>query len=389
MLDAFQKLTKKGYQKFFSKTVTKPGEVAELKITSGTTGLPKLTEQYQPGDNDSTGFNRATNELGTRFRIQHSDIFAALAPLTGGASGGAICKGVALRHGCKVVMLERFDAVEALKLIEREKVTFGTGVPTMMAKMIRHDDFFKYDLTSMKTFHTSGAYLSPALAKEFEEKANCIVVNHYGASDIGFATSISVDDPLEVRLSSVGKPVHGVTLRLIDDDGNDVPQGEVGEIIWANERKGISYYRDLKATLERESKGLTRTGDLGKLDEEGNLYIVGRKKDMIIRGGQNIFPAEIENILITHPKIMNVAVIPMPDPIMGEKACAFVIPRSGKILTFNEMVSYMLEKKCAKYKLPERLEIVDQFPMSGDDQKVMKRELTERLEIQIKKEAEK
>ncbi|MFC1951297.1 AMP-binding protein [Chloroflexota bacterium] len=377
----------KRYGELFPKTMIKPGEVLELKMTSGTTGLPKLTEQYQHGTRLEIGSNSTSDDLESKYGVVHEDIFAALAPLTGGASGGAICKGVALRQGCKVVMLERFDTEEALKLIEREKITFGTGVPTMMAKMIRHPDFDKYDLSSMRVFHTAGAYLPPALAKEFEEKVGCRVVNHYGASDIGFATSNRVDDPLEVRLSSVGKPSQGVTLRLIDDDGNDVPQGQVGEILWSTQRKGISYYRDLEATLSRESQGLTRTGDLGKLDENGNLYIVGRKKDMIIRGGQNIFPAEIESILITHPKILNVAVVSMPDPVMGEKACAFVVPRSGKTLTFDEMVSFMLEKKCAKYKLPERLEIVDSFPMSGDDQKIMKRELTEMVKAKLAEES--
>jgi non-ribosomal peptide synthetase component E (peptide arylation enzyme) len=365
---------------YFTKTELKAGEISELKMTSGTTGMPKLTESFQ------TGSAEMVEELVARFGIVHDDIFAALAPLTGGASGGAICKGIAQRQGCKVVMIERFDTEEALKLLQDEKVTFATGVPTMMAKMMAHPDFDKYDLSSVRAWHSSGAYLPPALAKEAEEKMNLKILNHYGAIDIGFATSTYLDASLEARLSSVGRPMPDVTLKLIDDNDNDVPQGEVGEIIWASQKGGTMYYRDLEATLARESTGLTKTGDLGKLDEDGNLYIVGRKKDVIIRGGQNIFPAEIESILITHPSIMNVAVVPMPDDVMGEKACAYVVCKPGKDICFDDVTSFMLDKKCAKYKLPERLEVVDNFPMSGDGQKVMKRQLTEEVTVKLKDE---
>jgi len=363
---------------YFQKTMLKPGEISELKMTSGTTGMPKLTESYQISSVELVG------ELESRFGVVHDDIFAALAPLTGGASGGAICKGIAQRQGCKVVMIERFDSEAALKLLQSEKVTFATGVPTMMAKMMAHHDFDKYDLSSVRAFHSSGAYLPPALAKETEEKMNLKILNHYGAIDIGFATSTYLDASLEARLSSVGRPMPDVMLKLIDDDGNDVPQGEVGEIIWSSAKGGTMYYRDLEATMAREASGLTKTGDLGKLDEDDNLYIVGRKKDVIIRGGQNIFPAEVESILIAHPKIMNVAVVPMSDPIMGEKSCAYVVCKRGQDISFEDITSYMLDKKCAKYKLPERLEVVDSFPMSGDGQKIMKRQLTEEVTKKLK-----
>jgi len=355
---------------YFEKTMIKLGEVSELKMTSGTTGLPKLIEST------FTSFP-TMNQLKDKFKVTHDDIFAALGPLTGGASGGAICKGIALSEACKIVMLERFDAEAALKLIEREKVTFATGVPTMMIKMVRHPNFKKYNLSSLRAWHTAGTYLPPAVAKETEEKMGCRVVNHYGSMDIGMASATSVDDPPEARLSSVGKPMPGVTLKLIGEQGQEMPQGEVGEIIWSSHQGGISYYRDLKATLDREAGGLSHTGDLGKLDVHGNLFIVGRKKDVIIRGGQNIYPAEIESMLIAHPKVFNVAIVAMPDSVMGEKACAYVIPKPDQNLVLDELVSFLMEKKIAKYKMPERLELVDTFPMSGDGQKVIKRELTE------------
>ncbi|MFC1950827.1 AMP-binding protein [Chloroflexota bacterium] len=364
---------------YFKQRMISPGEISELKMTSGTTGMPKLTEST------FTSFP-TMNQLKEKFKVTHDDIFAALAPLTGGASGSAICKGIALKEGCKIVMLERFDAEAALELIEQEKVTFATGVPTMMIKMIRYHNFAKYDLSSLRAWHTAGAYLPPAVAKETEEKMGCRVMNHYGSMDIGMASATSVDDPLEARLSSVGKPMAGVALKLINEQGQEVPQGEIGEIIWSSQGNGISYYRDLEATLARETGGLSRTGDLGKLDKHGNLFIVGRKADTIIRGGQNIYPAEIESMLIAHPKVLNVAIVSMPDPVMGEKACAYVIPKPGQMLTFDEMVSFLMDKRIAKYKLPERLELVDSFPMSGDGQKVMKRELTKRVTKKLRVE---
>jgi non-ribosomal peptide synthetase component E (peptide arylation enzyme) len=373
-------LEKKYPADHFLRSALKPGEISELKMTSGTTGMPKLTESYQIASVD------LVEELEYRFGVGHDDIFAALAPLTGGASGGAICKGIAQRQGCKVVMIERFDTDAALQLLQDEKVTFATGVPTMMAKMMAHPDFDKYDLSSLRAFHSSGAYLPPALAKEAEEKMNLTILNHYGAIDIGFATSTYLDASLEARLSSVGRPMPDVTLKLVDDGGNERPQGEVGEIAWSSSKGGIMYYRDLESTLAREASGLTKTGDLGKLDDDGNLYIIGRKKDVIIRGGQNIFPAEVESILITHPKIMNVAVVPMPDPIMGEKSCAYVVSKPGQDISLDDIIAFMLDKKCAKYKLPERLETLDSFPMSGDGQKIMKRRLTEEVTKKLKGE---
>ncbi|MFC1998629.1 AMP-binding protein [Chloroflexota bacterium] len=366
---------------YFEKSKIKPGEINELKMTSGTTGFPKLTENSYgaPGDREV---------LLEKYKITHDDIFAALAPLTGGASGSGICKGICQQAGCKLIMLERFDAEEALKLIDREMVSFATGVPTMMSMMITHPDFKKYDLKSLRIWHTASAYLPPGLAKEVEEKMDCRIVNHFGGIDVGFATTTSVDDPLKVRLSSVGNPMPNITLKLIDEHDKEVPQGEIGEIIFGSTtgRARNGYYKDPEATLARETQGLSRTGDLGKLDEQGNLYIVGRKKDVIIRGGQNIFPAEIESILITHPKVAYNAIVGMPDPVMGEKVCAYIIPRRGQILTFDEMIFFLLEKKMAKYKLPERLELVDSFPMSGEGQKILKRELTERVTKKLKAE---
>ena len=146
------------------------------------------------------------------------------------------------------------------------------------------------------------------------------------------------------------------------------------------------YYRDPEKTRELWGDGgWYHSGDLGKFDENGNLYVVGRSKDMIIRGGQNIYPLEVENILIAHPKVLQVAVVSMPDPVMGEKGCAYVIPKEGQSLSMDEMVNFLLEKKIAKFKIPERLEIVEKFPMT-ESGKVIKKDLAAEVSRKLKEE---
>jgi non-ribosomal peptide synthetase component E (peptide arylation enzyme) len=287
-----------------------------------------------------------------------------------------------------VVLLEKWDPEEALKLIERERVTIASGVPAQMAMIVKHPNLSQYDLSSLRMFFYAGAVCPYNVAEEVEEKMGCQVVSQLGAIDAGMPTGASTDDPVEVRLTSVGKPFPGNQVKLVDEEGKEVPPGEIGEIIFTGACTTGGYYKDPERTREvwGELPGWYPMGDLGKFDEQGYLYVVGRRKDVIIRGGQNIYPAEVENILVTHPKVMDVSVVAMPDPVMGEKACAYVIPKPGQSLTFDEMVSFLLEKKIAKYKLPERLELIDKFPMSGDGQKIQKGELSKMIAEKLKAE---
>ena len=163
----------------------------------------------------------------------------------------------------------------------------------------------------------------------------------------------------------------------MDETSNEVPKGETGELACKTPNNG-GFHNDAEATHRAwggEPDGWYMTGDLAQEDEEGNFYIVGRIKDIIKRGGHPIAPAEIEDLLISHPKVQGVAVVPMPDPVYGEKVCAYVIPAPGQDFAFEEMVSFLKERKIASYKLPERLEIVERFPLSSSA-KILKRELT-------------
>jgi non-ribosomal peptide synthetase component E (peptide arylation enzyme) len=170
-----------------------------------------------------------------------------------------------------------------------------------------------------------------------------------------------------------------MVIKLIDEGGQEAPEGE---IVYSGPTTSGGYHRDLDSTLKAWGslglEGSFRSGDLGKFDESGNLILVGRKKDVIIRGGQNIFPAEIEGLLLTHPKIKSVALVSMPDPVMGERACAYVALNPGEELTFQEMTSFLKRKKIAPYKLPERLEVLEELPLRGY-QKVAKIELQKDL----------
>ena len=173
---------------------------------------------------------------------------------------------------------------------------------------------------------------------------------------------------------------------IVNEAGEEVARGEIGELWMRGPSSSAGYYEDPESTWQVWTKeGWFKTGDLARLDQYGNFQVVGRKKDMIRRGAQNIYPIEVEKILLTHPKVAAVSIVGMPDTVMGEKACAYVVPKPGKEFTFDEMISFIQEKRIAKFKLPERLEIVDELPMARGE-KVNKSLLREDIEQKLKKE---
>jgi len=367
---------------YLEKTKQGPFDLYSLGMTSGTTGFPKFVEHpniFWLAGHVNTG----------RWKLTKDDVCAALAPVIGGP-GGVVNRYTAPHAAARVVLLERFEAEEALKLIEREKVTIASGVPAQMAMMVRHPNFDKYDYSSLRAFFYAGSICPYQVAEEVEEKMGCHIIVDLGAIDCGKISSTSIDDPPEVRRTSVGKPYPGNVIKLVDEEDKEVPTREIGQIVVKGAIFSSGYYQDPETTKQvwgQEGwEGWYHIGDLGRLDEDGNLHIVGRAKDMIIRGGQNIYPIEVENMLVTHPKVLNVAIVAMPDPVMVEKACAYVIPKPGQTLTFEEMSNFLMEKKMAKFKIPERLEIVESFPMSGDGQKIIKGELTRMATEKLKAE---
>ena len=194
-------------------------------------------------------------------------------------------------------------------------------------------------------------------------------------------------EPRDQRLLTVGRPSIANEVKIVDESGLEVRQGQVGEIMARGPMCGFGYYKDPEASMKVWTQdGWYHMGDLGKFDEKGNLILIGRAKDMIIRGGQNIYPLEIENLLLTHPKVLDVAIVGMPDPVMGEKACAYVVPKAGQEFKFDEMVSFLKEKKIANYKLPERLEIIGKLPAVAG-QKIDKKALQQAIAQKLKSES--
>ncbi len=353
---------------FLRKSACPPDEYSLVLTTSGTTGFPKFVE-HPVCSRIYIGRVYARG-----WKMDGNDVIGVLGPAATGPNHAAYWSAPLI--AARQVILEHFEAEAALQLIEKEKITFTGFVPAQMAMVIRHPNFGKYDISSLRVVVCTGAPLNYQLGVEAEAKLGCPIVQSYGAVDSGGSMMHSPDDSQEVRFLTAGHPMAGTEMKLVDDNGKEVPLGAVGEV-WVRGPTFVSgYYKDPEGTAHGwTSDGWFQMGDLGKWDGRGNIAIVGRKKDMIIRGGQNIYPVEIENLMLLHPKVGSIAVVAMPDPIMGERACAFVVPKGGQRLAFEEMVAFLKEKNIAMFKIPERLEILDRFPMVAADQKVDKKVL--------------
>jgi non-ribosomal peptide synthetase component E (peptide arylation enzyme) len=373
-------LEKKYPPEFLEKRKCAATEFSMVVHTTGTTGFPKFVEHGIAGRLCTARGHIA----GTR--LNFSDVVAALGPAAAGPN--AIVYLSAPYVGAKIVMLEHFEAEVALALIEKEKVTAACLVPAMLAMMIKSPNFHEYDLSSLRAIISTGAVLSYELALEAEEKVHRPVVQFYGSMDGGGLSITPIDAPREQRLLTVGKPYTGNEVKFIDDNGEEVQRGEIGEIVARGPTMDCAFFKDPKATMEAWSPdGWFHMGDLGKWDEHGNIMIVGRKKDIIIRGGQNIYPAEVESLILQHPKVLSVAIVPMPDTVMGERACAFVVPKPGQSVTLEELSAFLKSKSIAPFKIPERLEIAEKMPMAGDikiDRKVLTQEILAKLQSEGK-----
>lgn len=351
-------------------------DIGLLTSTTGTTGLPKLVE-WPIAPRVCTSKGRVAI-----WKLTKDDITMAIAPHAGGAAG-TLTYFAAPLAGAKTVMLEEFNPEAALALIEKEKATAIGVVPTHLVRMLEVDTT-KYDLSSLRFIRSAGGYLSPQVAEEAEKAFGAAITSDLGTQDVGSVSGCSVDDSKDLRRRTVGRMLPGNKVVLKDEQGNPVPEGEPGILWFRGPHAPAGYFRDpeLTATVF-DQDGWTTTGDIVKFDQNC-LWILGRAKDMIIRGGQNIYPAEIEGLLNGHPAVASVAIIGYPDREMGERACAFVVPKTGQTLTFEEMKAFLKEKKISAYKLPERLELVSALPTVGDSGKVDKKVLKTQLEEWVK-----
>jgi non-ribosomal peptide synthetase component E (peptide arylation enzyme) len=371
-------IEKKYPSDYLQKTKFTPFETFQIATTTGTTGLAKCVE-FASCVRQFTG-----RVIAKRLKMTPKDVVGAFAPVIAGG-----CYNEAYRAapmvGAKIVLAKYFTPEEILKLIEQEKVTIIATVATVLIRILDYPQFDRFDLRSLQIVKHGGAPLSSDQALMVWEKFGCPVLPAYGGLDVGTISSSSVDLPKEVLLSAVGKPLDGIEIRLIDQDNKEVSIGEIGEVLVRGPHCQPGYYGDPKATQDAWEDGWFHTGDLGSVDSEGGLTIRGRCKDIIIRGGQNIHPFEIENILTKHPKVLKAAVVGMSDTEMGERSCAFVVLKPEEKFSFSDMVLFLKDQGIASFKIPERLEILNDLPLAGGI-KVDKKLLRQNIENKLKRE---
>jgi len=347
-----------------------PMQVAHMGPTGGTTGAPKIVPRTH------NSLINGIEYCSKSWEQSIEDINLLAGPIghdltfTKGFIGSVITLG-------KVVFLDSTENKDICEAIEREKVTSIIWVPTLAQRMLQYEDLQKYDLSSLKKMHSAGGASHPNLVKDVTEKLKMKFFNGYGGTE-GMTTITRARDPLEVICTTVGRPTCPFdTYRVIDLKGKSLAAGEEGELVLKGPGVFTGYYNnpeENKKVFTRD--GFFRTGDLARINEKGYITLTGRIKEMINRGGESISATEIERLITRHPDVAAVAVVPMPDPLMGERVCAYIQPKAGARLTFEAVISFLKTQKASVLQLPERIEFIDAMPYTGA-QKTDKRFLQE------------
>jgi acyl-CoA synthetase (AMP-forming)/AMP-acid ligase II len=284
----------------------------------------------------------------------------------------------ALLMGDRLVLLPRFHPTRALEAVQRERVSILIGVPLSYLAMMRHRDFDRYRLSSLLICATGAAPCPPKLAREIRERFRCAVHIGFGMTELGGGiAATSLEDSASRQTETVGKAMPGFAVRIVDDNHQPLPPGQVGELACRGEGHMLGYFGERHNFGEiMDAQGWLYTGDLAVMDEEGFIRIVGRKKDMIIRGGQNIYPVKLESILGSMEKIREAAVVGVPDALGGESVWVFVIPEEGSPLSESEVLAYC-RANLEVYEIPQQVRIRSDFPRaeSGKARKFQLREL--------------
>ncbi|MBX3646213.1 MAG: acyl--CoA ligase [Rhodocyclaceae bacterium] len=344
-------------------TALRLDEMAHALATTGTEGIPKLAIYTLAAACERA--HAQTRLLG----LTANDTLLVLSAGTGPARAAWLAASVA---GSCVVGIPVFGIDVTLKLIEQERPTIVCGTPAqlaMLAPKLKHAD-----ISSVRIWYTAGSVLPPTLADEFESATHGIVLSTYGGADFGGWSAADPSDPAIVRHATVGKPRGGTEFRIVDDKGLDVVLGKVGELIGRGPCC-VSGYIGTEGS-DRWKAGWFYTGDLAWIDKLGHVKIVGRLKEVIVRGGDKVSPADVETVLRTHPGIAQVAVVGVSDPVLGERVCACIVPtHSTRVPTLEELREHSQSEGLAPYKAPERILVLESLPMVGD--KIDRRTLVE------------
>jgi acyl-CoA synthetase (AMP-forming)/AMP-acid ligase II len=329
-------------------------DLSRTAFTSGTTGDPKAVLHLHNTTNCAARF---VNE---GHRIDSDSVLLAFLPV--GLNCGLLNVLQAVFAGCTIVLQEVFGAEQALALIERERVTHFCCAPAHLVSLLNVPDLGRYDLSSLQVMTTGGASCPIEVIREVRARLPGHLLELYGMLECGFQSHTALDDDPEEVCGLVGRPLRQMGIRVVDDDGRDCPPDTAGEILTYGPSVTVGYYNNPEANARSlNADGWFATGDIGILDARGYLKIVDRKKELIIRGGANIYPREIEEVLYQHPKVLEAAAVGVPDPRLGERVCACIVPRPGERLSFDELIAF-LKDKIATYKLPEFLRLLDALP---------------------------
>jgi long-chain acyl-CoA synthetase len=339
-------------------------DTAVILYTSGTTGQPKGAELTHAGLNSNA---RTTQE--TLLEGSPDDVIMGCLPLF--HVFGLTCSlNASVLAGATLTLIPRFDGGKALTVVERDGVTVFQGVPTMFSAMLHQPDATSHDMSSLRLCVSGGSAMPVEVMRSFEETFGCIVLEGYGLSETSPVASFN-HPHAERKAGSIGTPIRGVEIRLVDDEGNDTPAGEVGEIAIRGENVMKGYWNRPEDTATAIPDGWFRTGDLARQDEDGYFFIVDRKKEMIIRGGYNVYPREIEEALYEHPAVAEAAVIGIKHPDLGEEVAAAVALKPGASAEPAELQAFVKERVAA-YKYPRHLWVVDALP-KGPTGKILRR----------------
>lgn len=351
-----------------------PFDVALFLVSGGTTGLPKLIPRTHA---DYLYNARIMNEV---CELDSNSVMLVAVPVShnfGLAAPGLM--GTLLANGT-AVLLESAAPDDVLAAIEQERVTCMPGVPALYITLMERQQIAKRDLSSLKQILAGGAKFLPTSAKRALDVFGCRVQQVLGMAE-GFITTTRLNDPEPVIIETVGTPVSPHDeYRIVDEQGQDVSDGEVGELLVRGPYTIRGYYKAAEHNQRAFTKdGFYRTGDMLQRNSLGQLVVAGRLKDMINRAGEKVSAEEVENLVIDHPKVTAAALVPISDPIVGERGCLFVVCEPGVSIELSEIVVHLETKRVAKFKFPERLEVVEKFPTTAVG-KIAKKVLRERIE---------
>jgi acyl-CoA synthetase (AMP-forming)/AMP-acid ligase II len=344
-------------EKILMNDLPEANEICSILYTSGSTGTPKgVMHTHHSIMWDST-------RVCERLRIGQDDVFLMMLPCSHIFASFVLYTNAVMGRS-KIIIMETFDPGEALRLQEAERVSVLYGVPTMFTLMLNHPEFVRFDLTANRTGYMSGASCPVELVRSVMQKMHCNISAAYGMSEADCITITDYEDDEYIKSETAGRPIRGLNLKIVDGDRKAVDDGVVGEIAIKGENLFTGYYKQEDLTRSSfDSDGFFYTGDLGKLDQNGRLIVVGRKKEMIIRGGFNVYPAEVEENIAMVEDVQHVAVVGVPDNKLGEKICACIVPIPGHSLHTENIIQFCKEN-LANFKVPDFVEIMEFFPMT-------------------------